>query len=288
MSIEAISLMPKNKEELVKCLSHADERTCFAAGCTDLIPSQSYLKGFSAFVDLTHVCNMNLIEIAEDCLVIGATATFADIAKNPYVQSYANALALAASQVGSSQIRNRATIGGNVANASPAADSLPALVSLDATAEVLGCDESSRMIPVMEMIKDINVSVLRPREVIWAFRIPLRPHVRSAFVKVGGRKRVTISRLNLAMSVEVTRNRLKRARIYLGTLGPRPLLADKACQVCENAVLESFPLDLFLDALADKVDEAIPTRPSRAYKRVAVRGLGQDILNLIASWECLH
>jgi CO/xanthine dehydrogenase FAD-binding subunit len=141
------------------------------------------------------------------------------------------------------------------------------------------------MIPIMEMIKDINVSVLRPREVIWAFRIPLRPHVRSAFVKVGSRKRVTISRLNLAMSVEVTRNRLKKARIYLGTLGPRPLLADEACQVCERAVLESFPLDLFLDALANKVDEAIPTRPSRAYKRVAVKGLGQDIVNLIASWE---
>lgn len=288
MPLDIVNLMPKDKKELIECLLQMNDSTRFVAGGTDVLPALAGKPKYFTFIDITHVSGMNTIEMVGDKIIVGATATFSDIARNQYIKKYAQALSMAASQVGSVQIRNRATIGGNVANASPAADSLPALALLGATVEILGPNGKSKMVSVLDVIAGVGVSTLRPCEVIWAFHIPIKRNVRSAFVKVGSRKRVTISRLNLAMSVEFSEESLSDVKVCIGTLGPRPVRVMGIDRDCKGVSLEDFPVNVFLDLLANAVDQAIPNRPSRAYKRIAVRGLGVDVLDVLFGWRCTH
>ncbi len=287
MSLDIMNLMPKDKEELIECLSQMNNDTRFVAGGTDVLPAlEGKSKGF-AYIDITHVSGMNAIQMVEDKIIVGATATFSDIARDQFIKKYAHALSMAASQIGSVQIRNRATIGGNVANASPAADSLPVLTLLGAEVEILGPNGQSRMISVSDVIEDVGVSALRPCEVIWAFHIPIQRNVRSAFVKVGSRKRVTISRLNLAMSVKFSGETLSDVEVCLGTLGPRSVRITGIESKLNGISAEDFPVGPFLDLLTNAVDQAIPDRPSRTYKRTAVRGLGIDVLDVLFGSRCI-
>lgn len=287
MPLDIMNLMPKDKKELIECLSQMNEDTRFVAGGTDVLPSlEGGLKKFT-YIDITHVSDMDAIKVTKDKVIVGATATFSDIARNQFIRTYAQALSMAASQIGSVQIRNRATIGGNVANASPAADSLPALALLNSEVEILGPNGQSKMISVLDVIEDVGVSALRPYEVIWAFHIPIRPHVRSAFVKIGSRKRVTISRLNLAISAKFSGEGLSDVNVCLGTLGPRPLLIANIDRDFKDISTKDFPIDFFLNLLTNVVDLAIPNRPSRAYKRTAVRGLGIDVLDVLFGRRCM-
>jgi carbon-monoxide dehydrogenase medium subunit len=207
-----------------------------------------------------------------EALEIGAMTTFSELEGHPEVLRWAPALTQAAASVGSAQIRNLGTLGGNVANASPAADSLPVLACLEASTLVEGTDGRGGWRPLEALIAAPGRTALRPGEYLRAFRIPLRPGSWSAFRKLGSRRAVSISRINLALRVGP-----EGSRLFLGALGALPI----RCPEGERALgLPPGPgrEAALLEALTRTVDSAIPGRSSRAYKRQAVRGLGADLL----------
>lgn len=262
-------LSPRSLSELADHLASA-EPSCLIAGGTDLLIAPGHLPATGAIVNLGHLAELTRLDLDEDALIIGAGVTVARLAADPLVRRLAPALADAADQFGSVQIRNRATIGGNIANGSPAADLAPALVAMTAEADLLGAGGTSR-----HSVEDL---LSRPepatrRNVLTAFRLPLgRDPARGAFVKLGRRQEPTISRITLA-AADLGQGGY---RLVAGAIGSSPRRLPAA-----EAALNLGDGDLG-EALAREVAAAIPGRASAAYKSRAIRALAADLLDLLA------
>jgi xanthine dehydrogenase small subunit len=183
------------------------------AGATDLYVSLNFgtLPGLR-FVDLWRLAALRKIEKREGVLSIGALATYTQIVKSRHVRSHLPMLIEAAKQIGGVQIQNRGTIGGNVANASPAGDSLPVLAAVDAIV-VLRSVVGERRVPFSEFYTAYRETVRERDELITAVEIPPIDG-RQWFRKVGTRAAQAISKVVMAAV------RAKRPRIALGSVGP--------------------------------------------------------------------
>lgn len=256
--------------------------TELVAGGTDwVIKRHAKLTDDAVVIDVFAVDEMQGISLEGEnteggFLRIGALETMTSLHRNPLVRRYASALADAAYKMGSEQIRNRATVGGNVANSSPAADTPPALAALGAEA-VLASGGGERIVPVEDVLGR-NRNTLASCEIIKEFRIPLDVNRVSAFLKIGSRSQVSISRVNLAVLARCTDNLFKDARVFVGTLG----LAARRVPGAEEALSAAGFDETFPAALATFAAEAIPGRPTLPYKQSALRGLAQDICVLLS------
>lgn len=256
--------------------------TELVAGGTDwVIKRHAKLANDAVVIDVFAVDEMQGISLEGEnteggFLRIGALETMTSLHRNPLVRRYASALADAAYKMGSEQIRNRATVGGNVANSSPAADTPPALAALGAEA-VLASEGGERIVPVEDVLGR-NRNTLAPGELIKEFRIPLDAGRVSAFLKIGSRSQVSISRVNLAVLARCTDNLFKDARVFVGTLG----LAARRVPGAEEALSAAGFDETFPAALATFAAKAIPGRPTLPYKQSALRGLAQDICVLLS------
>jgi xanthine dehydrogenase small subunit len=183
------------------------------AGCTDLYVSLNFgaLKD-TRFLNLWRLSALRTIAVRGDMLSIGALATHTDLVRSPLVRKHVPMLAAAAREVGGVQIQNRGTIGGNVANASPAGDTLPVLSAADAVV-ALQCAGGTRRVPFTAFYTGYRQTVRRPDELIVAFEIPAI-RGRQCFRKVGTRAAQTISKVVIAAAVG------DRPRIALGSVGP--------------------------------------------------------------------
>ncbi|MGM0438083.1 MAG: FAD binding domain-containing protein, partial [Bacillota bacterium] len=136
------------------------------AGGTDFILELDKIKDANKkIMDISKINELKYIKEDENVLRIGALTTFSELAKSEKIKKYIPALATAGKKVGSVQIRNRATIGGNIANASPAADSMPVLRSLVAKLKI-SSQKQNRIIPVQDIVKSFYKNNLRENEII--------------------------------------------------------------------------------------------------------------------------
>src|SRR4029453_4064342 len=167
------------------------------AGCTDLYVSLNFgTLPATRFVNLWPLAELRAIRVRGDVLSIGALATYTDIIRSPLVRKRLPMLADAARQVGGVQIQNRGTIGGNVANGSPAGDTLPVLATVDATV-VLSSAAGTRRVLFTEFYTAYRQSVKRTDELIVGFELaPIRG--RQWFRKVGTRAAQAISKIVMA------------------------------------------------------------------------------------------
>ena len=217
-------------------------------------------------------------------VVIGAATTFAQLERGP-VAELAPALAYAARTVGSPQIRNAATIGGNLATASPAGDALPVLVALGATIEVAGPD-GGRRIPIDEFFTGPKRSALEPGELVVAVRVPVRRGPQD-YLKVGVRNAMVIAVASLAIAVDLE---ARRVGIGLGSVGPTPLAAPEACAWIadrarwdsEQVAIESADAVEFADQVAAAARPIDDHRGTAEYRRNAVRVMAARALRRCA------
>src|SRR5258708_11684984 len=167
------------------------------AGCTDLYVSLSFgtLKD-TRFLNLWGLDELRTIDARGDLLAIGALATHTDLIRSPLVRTRIPMLADAAREVGGVQIQNRGTLGGNVANASPAGDTLPVLAAAEAVV-VLRSASETRRVPFTAFYTGYRQSVRRPGELIAGFEIPAI-RGRQWFRKVGTRAAQAISKIGIA------------------------------------------------------------------------------------------
>ena len=256
----------------------------FIAGGTDMLvmPRQAPRDGW--IVDISRTIGLFEISLDGDTLRVGATATLADLARNGLVRAHFPVLAQAADQCGSAQIRNRATIGGNVANASPAGDLLPLLKCAGAAFHLLSPDGGTRRLLFNDLVKGAGKTDLAPGELITRIDIPLgRRLPRFAFAKLGRRDDLTISRLNLAMEADFDSGRrdFGEVRLVAGAIAPTPLTLPAVAATLSGTELNEATVNAFLAALLAAVDRAIPGRASQPYKRRAIAGLGLDLLEKI-------
>ncbi|WP_291633633.1 FAD binding domain-containing protein [Clostridium sp.] len=267
---------PCNINELVECLKCANKDTYLISGGTDfVIEMRNNPLLIGTIVDVKGIKEFNYIKIEDDLIKIGANSTFTEIAENDTINKYAKALSLASSNVGSTQIRNVATLAGNVANAAPAADSIPALIALDAKIKIIN---GKGQIAIKEIEKILKK--LKRDEAIIEIIIPLRKTYLSAFSKIGSRSRVTISKLNLSACVNYS-DIIEAVVVSVGSLGPIAFRLKN----CEKILLHEVPsielLKKFKECLVSEVENAIPGRASLPYKREAIVGLGEEVFYML-------
>lgn len=249
--------------ELRAYMAQYPDSRCIAGG-TDIMPVQNRENDHEAvFIDISGAAALHRIVSEDGVLSVGAAATFAEIERNALLRQYAPVLCLAASQVGSPQIRNLGTIGGNVAHGSPAADTLPVLAMLDAEVRLYSATEGTcRDIPVDTFITGPGQTLLRPGEYIEALRFsPPEASWRMAYEKVGRRNALAISRLSACCAARWEGQRLTGLRLALD----------------EQLVVRDFDLEAVrqhhdLANVGDGAEEIA----HRAEDRVAVGGKGQQ------------
>jgi carbon-monoxide dehydrogenase medium subunit len=244
----------------------------FIAGGTDLLLSPRELPREGLLVDLTAVNGFAGIETGGSDIVIGGATTVAALEAHASLAARYPALVQAAAECGSVQIRNRATLAGNIANAAPAADLVPVLALAEARLRLVM--PGGRRIEVA--LGDFHAGCGGLITQVILPGVKLLP--RSTFVKLGPRRDLTISRLNMAAMAEFADGRFGTLRLVAGSLGPQPIRLARAEAALAGRPLASATLADFLAALSEEVDAAIPERASRAWKRQAIRGVGLDLV----------
>ncbi|MDD2999458.1 MAG: xanthine dehydrogenase family protein subunit M [Candidatus Riflebacteria bacterium] len=221
------------------------------AGGTDLVVKirNGLFPGIRALVDLGAL-PLKTIKQENGKLIIGSGCTMSQIISDPLVKEYFPVLTKAASTVGAVQIRNAATIGGNIANASPAGDTIPALYSLEAVVIITG-GQGQRQVPIDKFFTGPGKSVLRTGEIIEAFSLPLRK-TSGSFLKLGERRAHAISKINMAVST--WNDGKNHFRVAMGSVAPTVLRCEKA-----EAVLEGAGLPLTEEILEQAAEIAMST-----------------------------
>lgn len=279
-------LTPATRDDLVAALSRATSRTRLLAGGTDLV-RDIRRPGHEPdlLVDLTGLRGFAGVRLDGGTLRVGALTTFTDLQRDPLVRQHALCLALAAAQVGSVQIRNAGTVGGNIANASPCADSATALTALGAEVRTVDGAGVTLTRPIVEVLLGPNRTSLAHDQAIVEFAFPaLGPEYRTAFTKIGSRTAVSVARLSAALVVrfDAASGTLADVRLALGAVGG---VAFRATEV--EALLEGRPADeesahILADGCVAAICGSIPDRPSLPYKRHAAIGLAYDSWNALA------
>ncbi|OFZ81760.1 MAG: hypothetical protein A2583_12435 [Bdellovibrionales bacterium RIFOXYD1_FULL_53_11] len=226
---------PRSLGEALELLDTDGGIRIFAGGTDLMVLLESGTLQHKSFLDIHSIPELRDIRVTPNYITVGAGATFSDIAAHPDLMRELPLLHEAARSVGAIAIQNRATIGGNVANASPAADAPPALLVYDAEIELLS-RQNNRRIPYRFFHAGYKKTLLVPNEMIRAFHIPRadRRKCVQLYKKVGTRKAQAISKICFAGLLRREGGRIADARIAFGSVAPVPLRCEKTEQVLKN------------------------------------------------------
>ena len=206
---------PRTLDETIDTLSRHGGQ--ILSGGTDFFPALGDRPVTSAIVDISGVRELRGISFHDNDIRIGGLTTWTELLRTPLPRCF-DALKAAAREVGSIQIQNRGTVAGNLCNASPAADGVPPLLSLDAEVE-LASQAGVRRLPLVQFLVGNRKTQRRTDEVLSAVIVPRGlEQARSAFLKLGSRRYLVISIVMVAAIVDSdARGRIKQARVAVGS-----------------------------------------------------------------------
>jgi carbon-monoxide dehydrogenase medium subunit len=278
---------PISISEAIEDLINAPSPVVPIAGGTDLLLEmrQGRHEAANTLIDLTSVPEMNVIEKRGDSLYIGACVPVSQILASTLVNNNAEALIEACDLIAGPQVRNTATLGGNVAHALPAADGTIALAALGASAEIANRD-GLRKLPFLELFLGPGKSAIdKTSELIAGFYIPLSHKGQaSAFKRIMRPQGVALPILNCAVWLDGDERTVKDIRIAIGPGGPTPFRATVAELLMKNNILDE---ELIGEAVKKVLEQgSFRTSPRRAtseYRKHVVAGLFSDTFN--QAWE---
>jgi carbon-monoxide dehydrogenase medium subunit len=231
-------------------------------------------------VSLRRVPELRGIEFNERAgLRVGATATMAEIAESPVTLERYRALAEGADVVGSHQTKNMATIGGNVCNAAPSADTAPPLLVFDAVA-VLASSNGGRELPIEELWLEPNRTVLEAGELLRELRLPAQPaSTGSVYVRHTPRKQMDIAVVGVAVLLTLGRgDRIERARVALGAVAPTPMRARRAEAILEGDTAGTAAFAQAAEMAATEASPVSDQRGSAGLRRYLVQVMTERCL----------
>jgi xanthine dehydrogenase FAD-binding subunit len=279
-------LQPKTLTEAISALANAPGPALPLAGGTDLILDldQGRHPPVHTIVDITAVREMLPIEIRGNELFIGASVSHTHIVESELVAKNAEALIEACGLIGGPQVRNVATLGGNVAHALPAADGTIALMALNAQVEVAS-QKGNRRVPIAEMFLGPGKSALAHNELLVGFYLPLRnKNQSSAFKRVMRPQGVALPIINLAVWLMREENRIADIRVAVGPGGPKPWRALESESNLRGKTLNTETISSALEILLRDVQfRTSPHRASAEYRRHLAKTLFKDTLE--AAWK---
>ena len=269
-------------EEAVRILSQKGERARIVAGATDLILEleRGLRRGVDTLIDISRIPDLNRIHLDEDGIIhLGPLVTHNDAAASPLLRSCAYPLVRASWEVGAPQIRNRATVAGNLITASPANDTITPLMALDASVTLLSV-RGERIIPLREFYTGVRKTVMQADEMLVDISFPaMNDTQRGTFIKIALRRAQAISVVNVAvildtstsLSAGVRADTVHSASITLGAVTPTIVHAPEAekylagKQLSDEVIAEAARLAMSASRPIDDI------RASAAYRKEMVR-----------------
>ncbi len=287
-------LRPKNIHEALQALVSAPKPVAPIAGGTDLLIDleQGRHAPVHTLVDVSGVKELLALELRDDRLFVGAGAPVSRIILDLLVCQHAQALVEACVLIAGPQVRNVATLGGNVAHALPAADGTIALLALDAEAEIAGL-AGNRRVPFSDLFLGPGKSALKHgEELLVGFYIPIHKtlqdseslRVSSCFKRIMRPQGVALPIINLAIWLAREGVTIKQIRVAVGPGGPTPWRADEAEKVLIGKSVNDETFNAALEALLEHVGfRSSARRASADYRRHLVSALFKDTLD--TAWE---
>lgn len=290
-------LRPTNLSQAIRAFAEASGPILPVAGGTDLLLDleQGRHAPVHTLLDVTSIVEMNALEVRGQELFVGAAVPVNRIVLDPLIEVHARALAEACNLIAGPQVRNVATLGGNVAHALPAADGTIALLALNAQAEVAsyvptaesgGNPASIRRVPFKELFLGPGKSALRHgEELLVGFYVPLStPHQATCFKRIMRPQGVALPIINLAIWLERADEVINQIRIAVGPGGPTPWSGTESEAALTGKVLNDETFKIAIEALLGQVGfRSSARRASADYRRHIVTGLFRDVLE--TAWQ---
>jgi carbon-monoxide dehydrogenase medium subunit len=277
-------LRPENLAEAAAARFDNGPGAYFLAGGTDLLVRNRHkTTDLGCAVDLGGIPGLDGIYLKDGQIFIGAMTRVAKIEKSDLVRSHIPMLADAAGLLGSPQVRNLATIGGNLCNGSPSADLTPPLIALGATLSVYS-PRGGKTIGLEEFFLGPAQTILLPDEILTGIIIPLPPEgARFAFLKHSLKKSMDIALVNVAAMVSLSKSTCTGGKIVLGAAAPTPLRAKGAEAAISGTALDEENIIKAAEAAAGECSPISDLRCSAEYRRELVRVLvGRTLRSLRA------
>jgi len=278
---------PEDMGQAISLLSQNGNTAQVIAGGTDLLPKRQSSVNLNTIAHLIDISGVGLsyIRKTEDHICIGATtdinclATAAFFHSSPY-----NVLAEAANAHSTHTIRNRATIGGNLCNASPCADLALPLLALSAAVIVAG-PKGKRTIQLDSFYTGPNCTALLPGEILQEITIPLQPEKACAsfFKPRHHQTAIDMAVVNVATQLSFNENKCLNARIALGSAGPTSFLAKKAAAILSGKILNKKLIQQAAILAADESSPINDNRATAAYRKEMTAVLVKNSLE--KSWQ---
>jgi len=280
-------LTPKVLPEALRMLAESDTPVAPVAGGTNLVVDlRSGRYRPEVVMDISALQELHGIRREDGHIVVGAGTTIAELLDDPLIVQHADVLRQAAAVFANPLVRNRATVGGNLADASPAADMAPPLLVLDAEVELVS-RAGSRRVPLEEFMVNVRRTLRQPDELLVAVRWPIpAENSLGRFHKIGLRRADAISVLSVAVMVQIdTQGDCQKARIALGSVAPTPIRAHAAEEFLQGWPLRPERLAAAAELAAEATKPIDDVRGSAAYRRRVARVLTRRLLGEAGSRE---
>jgi len=275
---------PGNLHDVAALLAAEPGRWTPIAGGTDLMVL--YASGKLAARNLISIWNLpelRGVEITANEVRIGAACTYSDLQKQEIVRSEFAMLARAASWTGGVANQNRGTLGGNIANASPAADSLPALLAYDATLELYSA-RGVRQVPYSEFHRGYKKHALAPDELIRTICLPKNTKGMISYCrKVGARNAQAISKVCIAGLARVTNGMIEEVRIGVGSVAPIPMRLRKTEQALLGRQVSLELIEKARRTVAEQIQPIDDIRSTAEYRGAVAANLVAEFVRTLCS-----
>tara|TARA_B100001559_G_scaffold197139_1_gene164978 strand:+ start:188 stop:1042 length:855 start_codon:yes stop_codon:yes gene_type:complete len=276
----------KSVNEACDVLAENPATTVLAGGTDLMVQVNRGAKSLESVLDLSRILELKKWSIEGSEIVLGAGISYTDLT-NPQLAKLVPALAQAARTVGSPQIRNAGTLGGNLATASPAGDTIPALVAMDAFLKLKSSTET-REVSMTEFVTGVKTNVLKPGEIIESVRIPVFEGPQE-FLKVGTRNAMVISVVSLAL---VKDHLGRKLRVGVGSVSPVPFRAAAAEEFIShefdwetNSGPSEKVISKFSELVADSTEPIDDHRGTANYRKHAVKVLAKRALERVCEGD---
>lgn len=273
---------PASVDECLQALKGAGPDVKVLAGGTDLVAQLKVgMLRVSTVVDLSDVADLRVLDgDAERGFRIGAGVTARTLEQDARVRAALPSLSESGALVGSIQIRNLATLGGNICNAAPSADMAPPLIALDAEAVIAGA-RGRRRVPMASFFTGVRDSVLEPDELLLEFAVPAPgPRSGGAYLRHTPRRELDIAVVGVASQISLTDGICRKARVALAAVGPTPVRALAAERALEGQPLTPQLIARATDLAVESARPISDQRGSAEFRRHLVRVLTRRTLSL--------
>ncbi|HKK90262.1 MAG TPA: xanthine dehydrogenase family protein subunit M [Desulfobacteraceae bacterium] len=262
---------PESVEQLLPLLSDAARPFRIVAGCTDFIPAvRTGRWSFDedvTIIDIKKIKAFNHIEQQGGMVHIGACTRLTQLLESPEIQEKAPVLARAVATMGSWQVRNTATIGGNICMSSPAGDTIPALLVLDARVTLAGPDGEEEIL-LKDFLTGPGQNTLAGNQVMTRISFPaMEKNETACFKKIGNRTAVIISIVSTAVRITLENGVCRNANIAMGSVAPTPIRIDKAEAFLEGKRLDPEVIHRCAALVSEEISPITDLRASGNYRR---------------------